>query len=134
MLILQNQIAPAKQFCTRKKILNELPNVNEKGLLGVVKYHDGQFDDARLAVNLAQTIADAGGVVLNYMRVVGLMKTGDKVSGVTAVDEETGQEHAIPAKAVINATGVFVDGIMNMDDPAAKKKHSREPGRAFGDR
>ncbi len=108
-------------FIPRKKIVNELRNVNEKNLLGVVKYHDGQFDDARLAINLAQTIAAAGGSPLNYMKVTSLLKNEGRIKGLTACDEETHITYTIGAKTVINATGVFVDGIISMDDPSAEK-------------
>lgn len=95
-----------------------LPNVKQEGLKGGIVYYDGQFDDARLAVNLAQTCVEQGGVVLNHMKVDGLLKnkTG-KVSGVRAQDMETGQEFAINAKVVINATGVFVNEVLQMDTP-----------------
>jgi glycerol-3-phosphate dehydrogenase len=107
---------------SRKETLSELPNVKSEGLRGGVVYYDGQFDDARLAVNLAQTIAEQGGTVLNYMKVTGLLKDDElRVRGVLAVDRETEKEYRIKAKSVVNATGVFVDKILKMDDPEAKK-------------
>ncbi|PAP75363.1 glycerol-3-phosphate dehydrogenase/oxidase [Rubrivirga marina] len=99
--------------------LAHLPTVNPDGLRGGVLYHDGQFDDSRLAVNLAQTVADLGGVPLNYMRVTRLMKQEGKVRGVVAEDMETGDAHEVLARVVVNATGVFTDGVRRMDDPAA---------------
>jgi glycerol-3-phosphate dehydrogenase len=84
-----------------------------------VIYYDGQFDDARLAINLAQTAADHGATVVNYMRVTGLLKAGGMVAGVTAEDRESGEQHEIRARVVINATGVFTDQILRMDDPGA---------------
>src|SRR5579872_1706406 len=68
---------------SKKETLNRLPGINPKGLYGGVVYHDGQFDDARLAVNLAQTCLEQGATVLNYFRVTGLIKNNQqKVSGV----------------------------------------------------
>jgi glycerol-3-phosphate dehydrogenase len=87
---------------------------------GGVIYYDGQFDDARLAINMAQTAAEQGGVLLNYMRVTGLLKDVDEVAGVRVVDQETGREYEVAAKAVINATGAFTDAVRRMDDEAAK--------------
>lgn len=111
----------ASVFISKKKTLEKLPNIKSDGLVGGVLYHDGQFDDARLAINLAQTIFDQGGVAINYIKVTGLLKDKGKLSGVTARDEETGAVFSLRAKAVINATGVFVDEILKMDDPAAGK-------------
>ncbi|HEX8332009.1 MAG TPA: glycerol-3-phosphate dehydrogenase/oxidase, partial [Segetibacter sp.] len=91
-----------------------------KNLVGGVEYYDGQFDDARLAVNIAQTAAEKGGVLLNYFKVNGLLKTGNKLSGVKATDIETRTEYTLKSKVVINATGVFVDDVLQMDTPGKK--------------
>jgi glycerol-3-phosphate dehydrogenase len=97
------------QFISRENVLKRMPGLQPKGLKGGVLYHDGQFDDSRLAINMAQTIVEKGGVVLNYMEVNGLLKdAGGKISGAKAIDRETGMSYEFPAKAVVNATGVFV--------------------------
>jgi len=106
---------------SKQETIERIPTIEPDGLDGGVIYFDGQFDDARLAVNMAQTAAEQGGVLLNYMRVSGLMKDGDEVSGVRAIDQETGWEYEIGAKAVINATGAFTDAVRQMDDPSAKR-------------
>ncbi|MCD2424271.1 glycerol-3-phosphate dehydrogenase/oxidase [Niabella pedocola] len=109
-------------FISRKKTLEAIPDVKAKGLVGGVLYHDGQFDDSRLALNLAQTIIEQGGVALNYMKVTGLQKDGNhQPSGVVVEDTERSATYSIKAKAVINATGVFVDDILRMDNPVASK-------------
>ena len=109
----------ASKNISLEKTLHYIPTIETKGLRGGVIYYDGQFDDARLAVNMAQTAVDQGAVVLNYMAVTGLIKSGDFVRGVTAVDRESGREHEIKSRAVINATGVFADQIRRMDTPDA---------------
>lgn len=108
-------------FISRSETLAQLPGIKSHGLVGGVLYHDGQFDDSRLAINLAQTIFEKGGCALNYITVTGLLKSSGRVAGVTATDAETGRQYSIKAKAVINATGVFVDDILRMDNPAANK-------------
>jgi glycerol-3-phosphate dehydrogenase len=105
---------------SRQETLERIPTLEPKDLRGGVIYHDGQFDDARLAVNLAQTIADLGGVPVNYMKVDGLIKKGDIINGVAATDMETGRSYLIHSRVVINATGVFTDSVRRMDDPEAK--------------
>jgi len=102
-----------------EKTLEFIPTLEPKGLRGGVIYYDGQFDDARLAVNMAQTAVEQGGTVANYMRVESLVKSGEMVRGVRARDLETGELYELTAKVVINATGVFSDGLRKMDDPEA---------------
>ena len=105
----------------KKELLNRLPGIDPKGLYGGVVYHDGQFDDSRLAVNLAQTCLEQGATVLNYFRVTDLIKNAHgKISGVAATDVETGTTYQIKANVVVNATGVFVDDLLQMDKPGKK--------------
>jgi glycerol-3-phosphate dehydrogenase len=105
---------------SRKRTRESLPTIRSKGLRGGVRYFDCQFDDARLAVNLAQTAVDLGAVVVNYMKVGGLVKGNGKVSGAIATDLERDETFEIPSRVVINATGVFVDQVIKMDEPDAK--------------
>jgi glycerol-3-phosphate dehydrogenase len=108
-------------FINRKKTKNRLPLLNKKGLKGGVVYHDGQFDDARLAISLAKTCTDRGGVLLNYFRVTGLLKNENgKINGVIGKDVNTGIEINLNARLIINATGVFADDVIRMDNPASK--------------
>jgi len=108
------------RFVNRKEILRKLPGLNAKNLVGGVEYYDGQFDDARLAINLAQTAAEQGAVLLNYFKVTGLLKENSRTSGVKALDAETKKEYTLQAKVVINATGVFVDDLLQMDKPGRR--------------
>ncbi len=113
---------------TKRQTLEQIPTLEQEDLLGGVIYYDGQFDDARLAVNLAQTVEDLGGTVLNYAKVTGLTKKDGFVSGVTATDLESGRELTLPAKCVINACGVFSDGLRQMDAPQAPKMIAASQG------
>jgi glycerol-3-phosphate dehydrogenase len=92
-----------------------LPTVRTQGLAGGVKYWDGQFDDARLAVALARTAAAHGAAVLNHAPVVSLLRERGQVRGVLARDAETGVELPLRARCVVNATGVWVDDVRHMD-------------------
>ena len=95
------------------------PTLEPEGLKGGVVYYDGQFDDTRLAVALLRTFLDLGGTALNYAPAVGLLKSGGKVAGVRARDEESGQELELRARAVVNATGVYADALRRIDEPQA---------------
>lgn len=102
---------------SKAETLRRLPGINPNKLFGGVLYHDGQFDDARLAINLAQTAIEQGATALNYFKVTGLLKEDGKIAGVKATDVETNKLYKLKAKAVVNATGVFVDEVMQMDAP-----------------
>ncbi|WP_152270199.1 glycerol-3-phosphate dehydrogenase/oxidase [Agriterribacter humi] len=99
-----------------KTILQYSPAVAHTKLSGGILYYDGQFDDARLALNLAQTVVEQGGVVLNYMEVFDVRKENGKSKGIYAEDMLTGKEYELKSKVVINATGVFTDDVLQMDD------------------
>ncbi|MGC4037347.1 MAG: glycerol-3-phosphate dehydrogenase/oxidase [Chitinophagaceae bacterium] len=103
------------QFLSIEETLELAPTLEPEGLRGGVIYHDGQFDDARLAINIAQTAAENNGVVLNYFPVTGLLKMNDKICGVKVKDSLSGKEYEIKSKIVINATGVFSDSILSLD-------------------
>ena len=105
-------------YISKEETMEIIPNLIEKDLRGGVIYHDGQFDDARLAINLAQTITDNGRFTLNYCGVTGLSKDQDGlINGVMCTDEESGESMHIMAKVIVNATGIFVDAIHRMDEP-----------------
>ena len=111
-------LGPSRHI-SREETIGLIPTIEKEGLKGGIIYHDGQFDDARMLISLAQTCEDHNGMVVNYIKVTGLVKEKDLVSAVLAEDQESGEEFRISAKAVVNATGVFADDILRMDDPEA---------------
>ena len=111
-------LRPSK-ILSKKNTLEQAPTLNPSGLTGGVLYHDGQFDDARLAINLAQTAVEKGGTLINYMEVTGFLKHEKKVSGIRVKDLVSTREYDILAKVVINATGIFTDVVLKMDDEKA---------------
>ncbi|MGB4115539.1 MAG: glycerol-3-phosphate dehydrogenase/oxidase [Polaromonas sp.] len=112
----------ATEFLNREETLALLPNSKKNGpggqLKGGVKYWDGQFDDARLALALARTAAGKGALLINYCAATGLIHEDGKVTGLHVKDVETGQAYDIKAKSVINATGVWVDQFRIVDGQA----------------
>lgn len=106
----------------KKNVIRDIPGISEKGLRGGVVYHDGQFDDSRMGINLLQTAVEQGATVANYMKVTALIKNEEgQIVGAEAIDELSGQVYKIKARAVINATGIFVDDLMQMDAPEKEK-------------
>lgn len=108
--------------------LQQIPTVTRSGLKGGILYFDGQFDDARYAVALLRTFVDLGGIALNYAPVTSLLKQNGIVSGVRAINAETGEEFETEATAVINATGIFSDRVRRMDEPQAESMLSVSQG------
>lgn len=100
-----------------KGALEIVPALRTGGIRAGVVYHDGQFDDARLLINMVRTAHDQGACMINYLRVAGLtIGQGDRISGVTAVDGETGESFDLRARCVINAAGPFCDAVRRLDD------------------
>ncbi len=111
------------KFISRKTIEKISPAIDQKNLKGGIVYYDGQFDDARLAINLANTAVQYGAVLINYCEATALLKKKikptdkqEKVCGAIAYDYVNNKTFEIKSKTVINATGVFVDDILQMDN------------------
>jgi glycerol-3-phosphate dehydrogenase len=110
----------ASEILSREEALERLPTLKTEGLRGGVVYYDGQFDDARLLVNLVQTAAEQGATLLNYAPVIAFTKGGDGfVDGVVMRDLESGKERTVRARVVINAAGPFSDGVRKLAEPDA---------------
>jgi glycerol-3-phosphate dehydrogenase len=113
-------LAPSRML-SAAQVIEEIPNVEQHDLKGGVRYHDGQFDDARLAISLAMTAADHGAVVANRVRVAGLRKDGTTCAGAIVRDETAGEEFEVRARVVVNACGVFADELRRIDEPEADR-------------
>ena len=104
------------RLLSSRETLDFLPNLSAKGLIGGILYHDGQFDDAQLAVSLARTAAASGATMLNHCSAIGLLKSQGNLTGIQVQDELTGTRVQVRAKHVVNATGAFGDALMVMDN------------------
>lgn len=106
---------------SKRDVVEKLPKVKTKGLIGGIQYFDGQFDDARLALNLGQTAAEQGASIINYAEAISIEKDSNgKVIGLSFVDTQTNNSYAVKSKVVINATGIFVDDILKLDTATHK--------------
>lgn len=104
---------------SKQSMKEKFPDLHFKNIHSGIQYFDGQFDDSRLAINLAQTCAENGGTLLNYVQVKELLKADGKIQGVQALDKESGTSYNILSRTVINATGAFVDHLRKVDDISA---------------
>lgn len=110
------------KLLSRREVLDRIPTLEPDGLRGGVLYHDAQFDDSRLLINLAQTATELGACVLNYVHVEELLKDDDgAVIGLGYRDRETRDAAHLHARCVINATGPFCQELRRKDDPDASR-------------
>lgn len=108
------------RLLSKDEVLRRIPTLEDDGLRGGVLYYDGQFDDARLLINLIQTAVEHGAAAVNYVRVTAITKDGRGLAaGVVAEDLESGRTLAVPARCVINAAGPFADAVRRMDEAGA---------------
>ena len=103
------------RFLNRAEALAALPRLQAEGLSGGVQYWDGQFDDARLAIALARTAAREGALLLNYCPVTELLHDHTRLVGLRCRDAVGGRIYEVRARCVVNAAGVWVDGLRQMD-------------------
>ncbi len=113
----------ATEWLSSARTVELLPGVNPNGLWGGVRYWDAQFDDARYVVAMARTALERGALVLNHCAATGLLRERGQVRGLQVRDDETGLVATVRVHCVINATGVWVDAVRDMD------REPDEPGR-----
>ena len=101
---------------TRKHALREAPCLRPDSLTGAVQYMDAQVDDARHTLTVVRTAASFGALAANGAQVVGFLRQGERVTGATVKDTETGRTFEVRAKQVINATGVWTDDTQALAD------------------
>ena len=104
------------QILSKKETIAHLPTINTNRLAGGILYFDGQFNDSQLAIEIAATAIKKGATVLNYCMATGFTKTNGKITGVECVDILSAKKYALQTKVVINATGVFTNAVVQMDD------------------
>jgi glycerol-3-phosphate dehydrogenase len=105
---------PRHRHLTRRAALRQFPSLRRDTLIGAIQYWDGKVDDARHTMFLARTASHYGAAVANSVKVTGLLREGDSVTGARAVDLETGDQFDIRARRTVNAGGVWTDEIQRM--------------------
>jgi len=104
---------------SKVELLRRMPSLRGEKLKGAVAYADGQFDDARYGITLAQTAAQQGAELLNHARAVAFDKDAQgKLSSVAVEDSISAECFPVRAKVFINCTGPFADLVRRMANPA----------------
>ena len=104
------------QILSKKETVAHLPTINDEKLAGGILYYDGQFDDSGLAIEIAATAIKKGATVLNYCKATGFIKTNGEITGVECIDVLSEKKYTLKTKVVVNATGVFTNAIVQMDN------------------
>lgn len=114
---------------SKKETLQRISTIKPEKISAGIEYHDGQFDDSRLAVNVIQTAVKIEALAINYAKVKDLIKDKNgKLSGVRFLEMENLKEYKISGKQIVNATGVFADDILQMDTPGVQKSIAPSQG------
>ncbi|RMF56352.1 MAG: FAD-dependent oxidoreductase, partial [Bacteroidetes bacterium] len=117
---------PGGRILSRGDVLRLLPGLEASGLTGAVCWYDGQvYDTERLLLSVLGSAVQRGAVVANYVRVTGLLRRGEQVTGVEAVDTETGAPLSIAGRVVVNAAGPWVDEVIGSTRPARRPRFLR---------
>ena len=89
-----------------------VPELASRGLEFGLLYDDAAADDARLVLAVVLGGMRAGGAALNSARGVELRRDGaGTLGGAVVRDGEDGSAHRVRASVVVNATGVWCDGV-----------------------
>ena len=116
------RISPS-QYLSHDETVKRVPGLNQNGLIGSVAYADGQFDDARYNLALAQTFTEAGGNALNHARVTHFRRDASgRLSGAVVTDQLTQKMFSTDASVIVNATGPVSDSIRQLATPSLPKR------------
>lgn len=111
------------QFVSKSNTAERMPALDPSRIVGSVSYADGQFDDARYAIALIESMTDAGGEALNYARVIGFRKDHKgKLTEVEVEDQLSRERFTVRARAFVNATGPWSDNIRQLGTIGAKPR------------
>lgn len=133
-----SNIQPA-ELLNSKELAQQLPNYRMEKATGGIAYTDAQFDDAGLAIGLAQCINASGNLAINYVGADSLLTKNGKIVGLVATDQESGESWEMHSKVVINATGIFSDIFREESDSSirwnirtSRGSHIVVPGKPLG--
>jgi glycerol-3-phosphate dehydrogenase len=105
---------PRHRHLTRRAALRVAPALRRDALVGAIQYHDALLDDARHTLAVGRTAAKFGAALVSNATAIGLEREGERVTGVRVRDEQTGDEFAVRAREVVNATGVWTDDVQHL--------------------
>ena len=105
-----------------EEIHRRAPLIRTEGLRKGAEYYDAQADDFRLVMVTVQSAAQSGAVVANYCKAEDIIVENGNITGILARDQLTGEEVAVRARTVVNATGPWSDQVRKALVQRGKKK------------
>jgi glycerol-3-phosphate dehydrogenase len=105
-----------RRMLTVQQTLSKLPTLKTDGLKGAGYYVEYRTDDARLTLEVLKRAVELGAKAINYVKASQFIYRDNQIIGVEAVNQLTGEVHAIYARKIINATGPWVDTLREKDE------------------
>jgi len=97
---------PRGRLLARAEVLARVPGIEPSGLTGGALWYDAQAESTeRLTLAFVLAAAEAGAAVANYAEVTGLLRSRERVVGVSVRDGEGGGGSEVRARMVLNAAG-----------------------------
>ncbi len=111
-----------RRMLNKEQALEKLPFLPKENLLGAVEYTEYRTDDARLTIEIIKTAYKLGAIPVNYIKADSFIYENGKITGVNALDRNTGEIIPIKTKEIINAAGPWSDELRKSDN-SLKGKH-----------
>lgn len=96
-------------WLSRKETTKTVAPLRAEGLKGAVRYYDAFTNDARLVLDTLRSAAGNGAGLLNYCRFKNAVH--DEFWECEVEDVLAGQSFQLCARAIVNATGPWADGL-----------------------
>lgn len=120
--------SPPSHIMTPARVQRKFPQLSINNLKYCSVFYEGQHDDARTNLSLAETAAIEGAKIFNYMEVTstlhhnaaptgpGIMevKRKGKVNGVVVKDRLSGREYSVRGKVIMSCCGPFANEIRDI--------------------
>jgi len=112
-LLSLGKIVPRHNMLSRDEIIETLPGLDTRGLLGGAQYSDAQVTYAeRLVLENVIGAAEAGAIVKNYSPLIGINVKNNRLRSIHYIDHASGTETEATATIVVNAAGPWVDSVL----------------------
>ncbi len=109
-----NRRIPLTRFISRDEILKDYPDIKIDDLTGGAVFYDGQiYNPTRLVLSFIKSASDNGAVVANYTEAQEFLRSGNTITGVRALDKESGKTMEIRARVTLNASGPWAVKLLN---------------------
>jgi len=112
---------PPSGVMSRRSLVTAYPMLARDDVTGGAYWYDGQMLDAvRLTIELVLDAVEAGAVAINHLECVSFLNGSAGVVGAVARDALSGRELEVRAGVTINATGPWVDHLLECGPPAVR--------------